>query len=206
MTKKKKVILVSLLGLISITVGFCYTLWAAKSERDMITVWVKENRGSIKSEYPQWVIKSPSFIKSTIQIFMAKDIIGIDLYSQIGSSRHLLERKSKVLDLNMLKTLSELEFLFIADFQVKNLSALKSFPKLTKLFLIENNIQDISVLKNLQNLEMLKISNTLVKDISVLKSLPKLKYLFLVNVKVDEEQIKDFRINNPFVAVYTSQN
>ena len=64
MTKKKKIILFTLLSITIIMTSYWYSLWSAKKEREKVVKWVEENGGiATYSNYPEWLYKLPGFIQ-----------------------------------------------------------------------------------------------------------------------------------------------
>ena len=70
-----------------------------------------------------------------------------------------------------------------------DISGVKLFKNIKRLWLNFNEINDISIIKNLKKIQDLNISNNKIKDISVLEDLTKLKIL-----NISYNQIIDIRV------------
>lgn len=99
----------------------------------------------------------------------------------------MLENKG-ITDLTGLEyCIDNLEYLYLANNNISDISILKDFTGLSVLDLSNNKITDITPLQNITNLIDLNLSNNNVKDISALSNLTALYTLNLSN-----NYIKDF--------------
>ena len=71
-----------------------------------------------------------------------------------------------------------------------DISGIKLFKNLKRLYLNNNQIKNISVLKDLNKLEILNISNNKIKDISVIQYLKNLKSLYIKNLRLESDQVQ----------------
>lgn len=97
-----------------------------------------------------------------------------------------------------------IEWLYLDNNNITNLSPIASFTTLTKLNASNNNISDISALENLTNLNTINLINNNISDISVLNNKNNLEYLYLNNNKISS---LDFLSSiNTIKEIYCSEN
>jgi len=99
----------------------------------------------------------------------------------IGSSYNKIKGFRKITKKNRCKRLNELtktlEFLFLGNNELTNISPLKYFTKLNHLYISDNNISDITPLKYLINLKYLNTRNNKISNFKALLNLKKLEGL-----------------------------
>lgn len=78
-----------------------------------------------------------------------------------------------------------IEWLYLDNNNITDLTPISSFTSLTKLNASNNNITDISTLENLTKLKTVNLTNNKIKDISVLKNSNNLEFLYLNNNKIN---------------------
>ena len=81
----------------------------------------------------------------------------------------------------------------LSDNELTDISGIKVFKNLEKLYLLNNKLKDILVLKDLIKLQGLYIRWNNIKDISVINSLINLKELSITNLELKSNQIKYFK-------------
>lgn len=78
-----------------------------------------------------------------------------------------------------LKKLTNLEYLYAGNLNIKDITSLASLTNLQVLYLPKNGISDIAPLMKLTKLEILDLSNNVIQKIDGIKNLKKLKTLYL---------------------------
>jgi hypothetical protein len=106
-----------------------------------------------------------------------------------------LSPRGRAIDIEPLKTLTELQTLSLSAVPVTNIEPLKTLTKLQSLELSFTPVTNIEPLKTLTGLERLNLLGTEVINIEPLKTLTKLKDLSLLQTKVAdiEPLLPDFR-------------
>jgi len=74
--------------------------------------------------------------------------------------------------------------------ELTDISGIKLFKNLKRLYLSYNKLTDLSVLKDLKNLKTLWIANNKITDISVLKYLKELRFSDIRYLLLESNQIK----------------
>jgi len=97
---------------------------------------------------------------------------------------------NELTDISGVKLFKNLKKLYLNINRLSNISGIKDLINLEWLNISNNKIKNILVLKNLIKLEILNISYNKIKDISVLKNLIKLKSLDIKDLKLESDQIQ----------------
>ena len=104
---------------------------------------------------------------------------------------------NKLTDISGIKLFKNLKKLYLDYNRVTDISGIKLFKNLRLLYLNNNEITDIFVLKDLKNLEILNISNNQIKDISVIQYLKNLQILRIDNLELESDLFKYIKnLNN----------
>ena len=101
---------------------------------------------------------------------------------------------NKLTDISGIKLFKNLKKLYLDYNRVTDISGIKLFKNLRLLYLNNNEITDIFVLKDLKNLEILNISNNQIKDISVIQYLKNLQILRIDYLKLESDQIEYIKL------------
>ena len=105
-------------------------------------------------------------------------------------------------DLELIGELTGLKHLWLQCNEITEIQSLENLTNLQELHLLDNQISTIQGLKKLVNLEWLNISLNNITTIEGLDNLNNLKWLGVSNNNIPEEEIKEFRDNNPKIKVY----
>lgn len=97
-----------------------------------------------------------------------------------------------------------LEWLYLDNNNITDLSPILSLTSLTKLNASNNKISDISALKNLTNLNTINLTNNNISDISVLNNKNNLEYLYLNNNKISS--LDSLSNINTIKEIYCAEN
>jgi len=88
-------------------------------------------------------------------------------------------KRRNVESLKGAELLINLEWIFLQENRISNLSPLSKLKKLERIYLQDNRVSDVSPLAGLMNLELLNIRDNNVRDVSPLSGLPELAALDL---------------------------
>ena len=94
--------------------------------------------------------------------------------------------KTETVNLNVLRSLTNLEKVGAYGKNISDISALSDLLRLQEIYLMRNNISDITPLKGLEHVRYLRLDGNQISDISVLANLQKIEKLGL-----DANQITD---------------
>lgn len=97
-----------------------------------------------------------------------------------------------------------LEWLYIDNNEIADLTPLSSITSLTKLNASNNKIQDLSPIQGLVNLETMNLTNNELTDISILGYFNNLKYVYLKNNKISS--LSAFINNVTLKELYCAEN
>ena len=86
--------------------------------------------------------------------------------------------------------INKITLLFFNFNQLTDVSGIKIFKNLKRLYIGHNEIKDISCLKDLKELRDLYICNNKIKDISVIEYLTKLRLLDIRSLELESDQIE----------------
>ena len=223
MSRKKKIILFTIVSLILIFSGLWYTLWSTGKNKKMVLQWIKNSNGVHIEDYDHdWIGKWPSFMQDSVKKLVGKEIIAIDfvgagaehlksikdisIIKNLSSLRVFNIEDTEVSDISVIKHLKSLEYLKLSGTRIKDISALSKLTKLEGLFLSNTDISDISALKDLKNLEELELIRTNVSDVSVLQGLKKLKEVNLYVSPVSLKQVNELKKSFPGSVIHSNFN
>lgn len=97
--------------------------------------------------------------------------------------------------------LTNLEYLDLSKTKVDNINALRTLLQLKKLNIENTKVVDVSVVREFSNLQELNISNTDVASILPLLQLSNMKIVYADGSKVTSQQVFTLRENNPQMRV-----
>lgn len=123
------------------------------------------------------------------EIVELEKLLGIEITELENGSLAYLSRNYFYCNNN-----KEIIILNLIENNISDISFIKSFPFLERLFLSKNKITEINVLYFLQNLNYLQIFDNQIRDISVFKNLTEIKFL-----DISSNPIKDFSNIGHFV-------
>lgn len=117
------------------------------------------------------------------------DSLGQEAYTPVTKYRMSQVKEinledSRVKNLDGLQYCVNLEYLFLENNEIEDISPISNLTKLKVLNLNENNIKDISFIKNLTNLTKLYLKQNQITSVSNLKNLSKLNTLILERNKI----------------------
>ena len=117
------------------------------------------------------------------------DSLGQEAYTPVTKYRMSQVKEinledSKVKNLEGLQYCVNLEYLFLENNEIEDISPISNLTKLKTLNLNNNNIKDISFIKNLTNLTKLYLKENQITSVSSLKNLSKLNTLILERNKI----------------------
>jgi hypothetical protein len=121
MTKKKKILLFTLLGMVLMTSCYGYYLWDRNKKTQAVIAWVIEQGGNVDISHPEWIDKWPKFTQK-----MLKGITQSNYAIRLS--------RTKVIDISVLNNLTNLQELYLSDTEVskEQIEELqKKLPKLT---------------------------------------------------------------------------
>ena len=131
-------------------------------------------------------------LKNLISLNLNQNPIVDSDFSIIGNLKKLKSLSLgglNLTDISFIAELHDLDYLYLNDNQISNISAVKNLKKLMTLFLNGNKISDVSMLGNLTNLNSLYLGWNKISDISSFKALTNLTRLSL-----DSNQISDISV------------
>ena len=141
------------------------------------------------NENPEYItIQGKQYKTSITQL----NLVGLITDEEFTMIRHMTNLKSltladsQVSDMSALAGLANLEYLHLSNNQVSDISALSALTNLWDLSLSGNQISDISALATLTNLGRLSVSRNQVSDISVLVGVTNLVDLYLSHNEVSD--------------------
>ncbi len=100
------------------------------------------------------------------------------------------------IDICHIKDLKKLDSLSLEGGNISNIDCLKNLSNITYLSLEKMPLKDLSVLKNFKNLEFLSLKDIPVESIDSIESLKKLKIIGLVNTNVKDISVLTKMANN----------
>ncbi len=106
-------------------------------------------------------------------------------------------------DLSKINDLPKLEKVNLSKTYISVLSAIAS-PNLRELDISFTVIADLAPLTSYQQLEVLSINNTQVKTLTSLGSLEKLEKVYADNILASNDELEQFKTNNPTVLIITN--
>ena len=112
-----------------------------------------------------------------------RSLVGIE---HLTALQWLYLYDNRIVDISPLKQLTNLEELYLHDNQIVYISLLKQLTNLNTLWLDRNQIADISPLKQLTNLNTLWLDHNQIIDITSLKQLTNLNTLWLNNNRIED--------------------
>jgi len=104
----------------------------------------------------------------------SKRIVSIEVLSQLQNLENLILYDNKIKDISPLSKLKKLKYLNLGKNKITDISSLSKLKKLVMLDVRSNLIEDISCINSLTNLLVLDISNNLIEDISSIEHCSKL--------------------------------
>ena len=124
--------------------------------------------------------------KNNTEPILESDIAKIASDNVAGGKQLNLSNKG-IKDLSGIEIFAKynLEWLYIDNNEITDLTPLSTITSLTKLNASNNKIQDLSPIQGLVNLETMNLTNNELIDISVLSNFNNLKYLYLKNNKIN---------------------
>ncbi len=97
-----------------------------------------------------------------------------------------------------------LEWLYIDNNNIEDLSPISSIQSLTKLNASNNNITNITSLQTLMNLKTINLINNSIEDVSILSNMNNLEYLYLNNNKI--KSLDSVSNLNTIKEIYCEEN
>lgn len=141
-----------------------------------------ENYDTVLSGSSKYISFSDNVVEQAIREKLGKDTGKISEWELKNIYR--LKLPVGVESLKDIKNLTNLEYLYASQLDLKDISAIGGLTKLRVLYLQRNLITDISALKKLTKLEVLSLSGNQITSISTLASLKNLRKLHLRENKI----------------------
>lgn len=121
-----------------------------------------------------------------------------------GKQLNLANKEIEKLDGIEIFAKYNIEWIYLDNNNITDLSPIASFTTLTKLNASNNKISDISTLENLTNLKTINLTNNNISEISVLNNKNNLEYLYLNNNKINS--LDSLSGINTIKELYCSEN
>lgn len=143
--------------------------------------------------------------KGTLDSIYESDIAKIASDNVAGGKQLNLANKGiKKLDGIEIFAKYNLEWLYLNDNEIEDLTPISNIVSLTKLNANNNNISNIDTLSKLTKLETISLINNNISDSSVLNNMPNLKYLYIKNNSITS--LSSLLNNSVIKEIYSAEN
>ena len=165
---------------------------------------MKKAYKTAESELPDFLSGDGKIINLSYRRLKSSDLK--ELFNKVENPDKVIELNlydNRLTDISEIKRFKNLKRLFLDYNDITDISGVKSLIKLRELYLHSNKLKDISALQYLNNLNVLDIRYNKITDISALKDLTRLNILNIGYNKITDisalenlKRLKSLNLNN----------